>query len=354
MVRVTFTDSSDDSKTVNGRVVVEALDGGLLIEDSQGRLWNIVPEKIHQREGLAGPFRYFDSDELTSQLRAEFGDRFDIVQTNHFVICSAAGQAYAQWCGALLEKVRRKFFDYWGRVIADQHVPDRPLIVIIFKNRKEFAHYAGQNTAAELSDSFGYYSARSNRIYLFDLTARQGSAPAKTTRDVFRLMSSTPFSVATIVHEVTHQVAFNSGLQTRYADNPLWMSEGLAMFFETPDLRKSRGWQSAGRINRLRLDQLRRGWKRLPADSLRQLVANDDRIRNPDQVELAYAESWALSHFLIRKYRDKYVAYLKIISQKKPLMWDTPEQRLKDFQSAFGVAPGELREAFERYITRLK
>ena len=38
----------------------------------------------------------------------------------------------------------------------------------------------------------------------------------------------------------------NTGLQTRYADNPFWVSEGLAVFFETPDLRSKNGWNAIG------------------------------------------------------------------------------------------------------------
>ena len=40
-------------------------------------------------------------------------------------------------------------------------------------------------------------------------------------------------TVATVVHEATHQMAFNCGLHTRYADIPVWVSEGIAMYFET-------------------------------------------------------------------------------------------------------------------------
>ena len=63
--------------------------------------------------------------------------------------------------------------------------------------------------------------------------------------------------VATIIHEATHQLAFNRGLQARFADVPLWVSEGIALYFETPDLRNSRGWQTVGAVNRVRLDRFR-------------------------------------------------------------------------------------------------
>ena len=62
-------------------------------------------------------------------------------------------------------------------------------------------------------------------------------------------------SVATIIHEATHQIAFNSGLQTRFADVPLWVSEGMAVFFETPDLQSAKGWRTIGAVNTTRLDR---------------------------------------------------------------------------------------------------
>ena len=63
-------------------------------------------------------------------------------------------------------------------------------------------------------------------------------------------------AVSTIVHEATHQIAFNCGLHTRLSDCPRWLSEGIAMYlFETPDLSSPKGWKSIGCVNQLRLEQ---------------------------------------------------------------------------------------------------
>ena len=59
--------------------------------------------------------------------------------------------------------------------------------------------------------------------------------------------------VSTIVHEATHQIAFNSGLHQRLSDCPKWFSEGVAMYCETPDLKSSEGWAGIGAVNRNRL-----------------------------------------------------------------------------------------------------
>ena len=55
--------------------------------------------------------------------------------------------------------------------------------------------------------------------------------------------------VATVVHEATHQMAFNCGLHARLAPVPVWVSEGIATYFETPDLRSRTGWRGIGGVN---------------------------------------------------------------------------------------------------------
>ena len=88
--------------------------------------------------------------------------------------------------------------------------------------------------------------------------------------------------VATIIHEATHQIAFNCGLQTRFADIPLWVSEGIAVYFETPDLTNSKGWKEIGAVNRPRLDRFREYLTRRPADSLSTLISDDTRLRDSE------------------------------------------------------------------------
>ena len=77
----------------------------------------------------------------------------------------------------------------------------------------------------------------------FDLTGIEGVLPpgAKVSReDLLAEIFSRPEAerqIATILHEACHQIAFNTGLQTRLGDYPLWVSEGIATFFEATDLR---------------------------------------------------------------------------------------------------------------------
>ncbi len=52
-----------------------------------------------------------------------------------------------------------------------------------------------------------------------------------------------------LTHEMTHQLAYNSGLQKRGVMYPLWVSEGLATFFEGSALPQ---WDPIGNTARRR------------------------------------------------------------------------------------------------------
>jgi hypothetical protein len=160
--------------------------------------------------------------------------------------------------------------------------------------------------------------------------------------------------VATIIHEATHQLAYNCGFHTRYADIPLWVSEGLAVYFETPDLRSSRGWRNIGGVHRLRLKQFRDYLADRPSDSLSSLIADDSRFRNTSTGPDAYAEAWALNYYLIRNHREAYIRYLQHLGAKSPMVYDTPAERLAAFTAAFGEAPDALDKDFLRYMRTVR
>ena len=129
------------------------------------------------------------------------------------------------------------------------------------------------------------------------------------------------------------------------------------MFFETPDLRSRSGWRTVGKVNLPRLarftDFVRR--RRRPG-SLRSLVRSDRRFREGESEADAdaYAEAWALNYFLLRTRRKQFAAYLKTVSAKPVLRWDTPETRQADFEKAFGEDWDQLDRVFVKYMSRVR
>ena len=106
-------------------------------------------------------------------------------------------------------------------------------------------------------------------------------------------------NAAVLIHEATHQTAFNTGVHSRYCPPPKWLAEGLAMLFEAPGVYDSHNnTRPADRVNRDRLRAFRQGVApRHRPELLAAIVASDELFRgNPGA---AYAESWALSFFLV-------------------------------------------------------
>jgi hypothetical protein len=157
-------------------------------------------------------------------------------------------------------------------------------------------------------------------------------------------------TVATIVHEATHQLAFNSGLQVRYADIPFWVSEGIAIYFETPDLQSSKGWRNIGGVNRVNLFNFRKALKTRPADGLTVLLSDDKRFRDPATAADAYAEAWSLTYFLLRTRSEAYVKYLQALGAQTPLLDTDPAARLAQFKEFFGADLAALDAEFLRYM----
>lgn len=340
--RVTFTDAKSVTRTIESRLLLEAQDGGLLLEGRDGRLWNVTPKQLQKRESTEEPFQPLSADQLGEQLAreaAEFGIKTptQVVVTKHFVICSTAGRVYGEWCGSLFERLHDAFHAYWKEAGLELRESEFPLPAVVLKDRAEFAEFATKHDRPDAAQAPGYFSEPTNRVILFDLTAGPNSTPAKTAGDIRRKLEASPFNVATMIHEATHQLAFNSGLHTRFADNPRWLTEGMAMFFEVPDLDSRSGWKTIGRVNAPRLKDFRETF-RAPREMLplAELIRSDASFLMADQSRAAYAESWALTFFLLKTRRAAAVTYLKSVQRKPRLIADSPDDRLREFQTTFG------------------
>lgn len=349
-----------EQRSVTGRLVVTAEDGGMLLVSPDGTLWSAPPEDVVSHEHDDEPMRPLTADEMGRHLLGELPQGFDVHQTQRYVICYNTSHAYAQWCGALFERLYKAFNNFWSRRGFDLHEPEFPLAALVFADQKSYADYARREIAGGAGSIVGCYSLRSNRMMMYDLTgveALRRPGDRRTNPAQVEQMLARPEAertVATVVHEATHQIAFNCGLQTRYADVPLWFSEGIAIYFETPDLNSAKGWRTIGAVNQVRLAGFREYLsKSRPADSLLTLLSTDERCRDPKRMGDAYAEAWALNYFLLRQRPQQYLAYVKRLSEKKPLLWDDAAERLRDFRQAFGDL-GALDADFLRQIGKLR
>src|SRR6056297_1633974 len=332
---IAFTDAREREQKVTGEILVEARDGGVLLLGDDGRIWTIQPDRIQHRTNDDAPFRPASVEETQRRLLAEMPAGFRIYQTNHYLICHNTSDRYATWVGALFEQLYRGFYAYWKNQGWELEEPRFPLVGLVFADRESFVRYAQPELGDSVKGIIGYYNLETNRMTTYD-------------------MPNAERKVATIIHEATHQLAYNAGLQKRFADNPMWVSEGLAVFFEAPDFTSPRGWRSIGRINRVNFQRFARYLRSRPADSLTTLLSDDSRFRRGATATDAYAEAWALNYFLLKTREEEYVDYLQRLSEGERLGTASPRERIAVFEEAIGMSLEELERRFLPFMMRLR
>jgi hypothetical protein len=351
----------------------DKLQGKVLAQDSS-RCWLMTPDgRIHQTSitpqspprRLSSSFQSWTSSVLRDKLRRELGTQFEAAATRHYIVCakgSGKARQYAEW----FEEVYKTFFLYSS--VRGMHLtePEFPLVAIVFPDQAAFSRYAQQDKVAVTSQLQGYYLNTSNRVALFEKPTRKtadlrlyqpsepespldeppmwGIAGTRTDQDLYD----------TIVHEGTHQVAFNTGLHARLGVNPKWVVEGLATVFEAPGIRNASSANSvATRINRERYVWFGNFAKnRRKPNSLEKFITGDTEFTS--QTLDAYAQAWALTFFLIETRPQKYAQYLGKLSRRSPLQEYRAADRLADFQSVFGKETRLLEAEFLRFISRLR
>ncbi|NDC63976.1 MAG: DUF1570 domain-containing protein [Planctomycetia bacterium] len=343
-------------RTLEAAVLVEALDGGLLVETPDQRQEILPPASIVDRKAIERPAADQSPREVGRRILGELPAGFDLLVTRHYVICFDTTRAYAQWCGALFERLHDAFINHWQRADMPLEGPTRPLIVVIFADRRRYEAAAARDLGTASDRVVGYYNLLTNRVTTFDLTGSDlpGGRPGRSAgRAGLEILASPEAAglVSTLVHEATHQMAFNCGMHRRLAPVPLWVSEGIATYFETPDLASDRGWRGIGLVNRPRLEQFLRESR---PGAIASIVRDDEPFRRPDGAVGAYARAWALTYFLVQTRKAAFVAYLRMLAEKEPLADDSPDQREREFAAAFGDTPAGLEESLMRFLARLK
>jgi hypothetical protein len=56
----------------------------------------------------------------------------------------------------------------------------------------------------------------------------------------------------------------------------------------------------------------------------------------------------------MRRKPELYVQYLQALSQKEPLVYDSPQERVEQFQAVFGTELEELDAEFLRFMRNVR
>lgn len=363
--------------------------------DRDGQLNMLRLAQVRGFRQVAPQFRSFSSAEIRDQLSQEFGRKFEVVGTQHYLVCAAQGRA--RKFAEIFEDVYRTFHVHFSVRGFQVRAPEFPLVAIVFPTHREFADYSRRDGVTAARGLMGYYMRTSNRVALFDsgtdrlsaimpaahpsleLTPQRWNANDWLTRDAGRSRSLFANGIAvgkqhesgygtgfvgrhsvvgsiqgnlrdTMIHEATHQVAFNTGLHPRIGETPQWVVEGLATVFEAPGIRDSSSNQRpAARVNRERFlwfQEYSRG--RRPANSLAEFVSQDAMFRSATLD--AYSQAWALTFYLIETRPREYSRYLRTVTARNPLEPYSSSARLADFKKVFDSRIELLEADFLRFF----
>ena len=354
--------------SLSGQALHRDSQGGMIFEGDDGSLYVIPADQVIESNSDEEPFEPLTHDGLSERLLAELPTGFRTHETEHYVVAYDTSREYAEWTSSLLERLYDALTRYWTKQGLDITEPRFPLPIVI--HRSATAYQVQSRREGVGAGAVGYYHLRTNRVRMFDLTGSDelsglGAGARRGSRREITRMLSTPAAeplVATIVHEATHQVAFNTGVMHRLAKLPLWLVEGMAVYFEAPDAGANRGWRGIGKVNRRRLETFRRNLPNWNSATLRNLVATDLPLRDSRTAGAAYADAWALNYFLIKRKGDEYVTYVKELAEKDPIqqMFISPkppkaeaQERLEAFEKHFGEI-SDVQKDLLKMMSRLK
>jgi hypothetical protein len=329
--------------------------------ERDGKLSFLEINQIDSIRTAAPRFREFSLAELRDQLRRALPKQFRIDGSGRFLICS---EKNGHRIGEICEDTYRTFYRYFTVRGFKISQPEFPLVVIVFPDHASFVSYCRKDGIEPPSGLMGYYMRLTNRVALFD-GGQDLNAEVQSAKPSDRLAFSARNSAVrfdgmvegnlhdTIVHEITHQCAFNMGLHSRIGPTPKWVVEGLATMFEAPGIRDSQKNSSPkSRINRSRYVWFGNYMhSRRQPNSLVDFVGTDDLYSSATLD--AYAEGWALTFFLAETRHASYGRYLKLIVQRNPLKAYSATERVADFRKAFGDIKA-LETDYLRFFEKLK
>jgi hypothetical protein len=358
LFRLTFEEDKELVE-VSGELVATDPALGHLMLDADGQLTAISPADLKRIEEIPGHLKPTPAKELAAKILKRMPAGSKSIVTEHFVVCFNTSEFYARWNASLYERLYKGFFRFWKERGVELEQPRFPMVALVFETKQDYINYAS-NEFEGAENTIGYYHQSTNRLASYDLTGIEGMLPANAPilrEELINQILSRPQAertVATIVHEACHQISFNSGLQVRLGDNPLWLSEGLAIFFESPDSTSTNGWGGTGKVNRHNLANLSRYIPQRPPDSLQKLLMEDGRLRSGETSASAYAESWGLTYYLIKSKPKQFVNYLKAIRERPAGIQSGPRERIELFQQSFGDDLAKLDKDFIRFMQKVR
>ncbi len=338
-------------RTEDGRIVVARLHG-----TSGDKISVLLPDgRIGFSSGLAEtdePFQPMTADQLRESLVNDpaLAD-FQVRQSAHYLVFFQSTPGFAEESIKLLENLYKSLSEVLRKRGFAIHEPEFPLVAIIFRTERDFRAHRRIDP-----DIQAYYEPLSNRITFYQKGEHDGDSP-----EVAALRKP-----QTVAHEGTHQILQNIGIQPRLAAWPLWLVEGLAEYCSPPTITRKglAAWGGLGLVNPFHMATIHdlndplpvqvKGMKRAQVGRNPKTPMVEYLVTRKSLTPTDYALSWALTHYLLMKRGNDFLAFLKTMSQIPPLEDRSPEDHLASFREAFGPDLVKMDRSIASYLAKLK
>jgi tetratricopeptide (TPR) repeat protein len=249
-------------------------------------------------------------------------------QSTRFTLIGDAGEKEIRDVGMRLEQFREAFSQISSQIfspsVSDSSVP---ITVVVFKNDSAYRPFKPlhQGKPADVS---GHFQSSGDVAYIGLAAGRGGGNP-----------------YAVIFHEYVHALTSGGALPATLGAPlptalPTWISEGLAEYFSSFEVT---GAGKNGRLGAAIASHARllRERQLIPLETLLAVDQTSPFYVETDKKNLFYAESWALTHYLLRPggRRPQFRQFINALAQGKPADLSFKQA----FQTGYAAIEQELR-----------
>jgi hypothetical protein len=330
-----------------------------------------------------------DSSKQVDDMRKLIGRRdMKIKQTKHFLLMHDTPDkpvrgkvTRADERAQLLETVYECFLLRFYAYGVELEIPKERLKVVLFNDYNDYRQFS-LRLSPSLASASGFWSQTNNTAVFFDhgtneefkmlaqlnKELQQDKAKAQRERgrgaaDIVRLadtlallieISREDSDIEVVSHEITHQMAGNTGLLPRHVQVPSWVHEGLATYFESPN---GASWSGIGAVNDSRLKLYRVLAPDREHSNIDFIVGDQifDYAGNTYTTLHGYSQAWALTHFLMEKHFDKFIAFYRRLGEMPPDLILSQDALTQLFDEAFaGIDRRSLDAEWHAYMQGLK
>jgi lipoprotein NlpI len=207
----------------------------------------------------------------SAPMRAARHEAWVEVRSPNFIIVSNAGEKQARRTAIQFEQVHTLFRE--GLAVAQGH-PSPVITIFALKDEKSLGDLLPDYWTRGHMHPSGVFAYRMYQYYAAVNLEAQGTNP-----------------FATMYHEYYHSLTI-----PYFPELPIWLSEGLADFFGESQVNGTVA--TMGVANSALIEELRQN-KLIPLDVLFHVDASSPYYNEENKVSVFYAESWALTHYLM-------------------------------------------------------